>query len=166
MKYILSLIGILLLINSCSQSKKNAKSDSGIKWVTFDELNQLQKKEPKKVFFDVYTDWCGWCKVMDKNTFSHKKIGKYVNKNFYAVKLNAESYEKVLFNGEVLYCADIAAKWGVNSYPTTVYLDENLNPLTRPIGGYLDTTEFNKIVHYFGENAYKTLPYDKYNTPK
>ncbi len=57
MKYILSLIGILLLINSCSQSKKNAKSDSGIKWVTFDELNQLQKKEPKKVFFDVYTDW-------------------------------------------------------------------------------------------------------------
>lgn len=66
-----------------------------IKWLTMNEAIAAQKKEPKKIFMDVYTTWCGPCKMLDKNTFSDKEVIEYVNKNYYAVKFNAEGTEKV-----------------------------------------------------------------------
>jgi uncharacterized protein YyaL (SSP411 family) len=47
-----------------------------VNWVTFEQAVELSKKDKRKVFIDVYTDWCGWCKVMDKNTFSDPKVAK------------------------------------------------------------------------------------------
>lgn len=138
-------------------------SKDGIKWITFEEMVKLQKEKPRKVVLDVYTDWCGWCKVMDKKTFSNPEIGKYVNKKFYAVKLNAESAEKVLYKGEVMSNAELAGRvWQVSGYPTTVYLNENMDLLTQPISGFLDSAQFNKIVHFFGEDAYKKQTFDSY----
>lgn len=168
MKNIFVVIALGLLAVACG-NKSNSKSSenkAGIKFMSFEEMNKLQKIKPKKVVVDVYTDWCGWCKVMDQKTFTHKEISKYVNKNYYAVKLDAESSEKVLYKGEVLTSAELASRvWGVSGYPTTVYLDENLSPIVQPISGYLDTTAFNKIVHFFGENAYKTTSFESYTVP-
>lgn len=162
-KYIIALSLLLGLAYAGTQETDAKPKDTGIKWVTFEEMVKLQKEKPRKIVLDVYTDWCGWCKVMDQKTFSKPSIGKYVNKKFYAVKLNAESQEKVLYKGEVITCAELAGRvWGVSGYPTTVYLNENMDLLTQPVSGYLDTTQFNKIVHYFGENAYKTKTFDSY----
>ena len=61
-----------------------------IKWYTFEQAIKLCEKAPKKLMVDVYTDWCGWCKKMDAETFSNAEIAKYVNEHFYAVKFNAE----------------------------------------------------------------------------
>ena len=35
-----------------------------INWVTLDEAMELQKKKPKKIMMDVYTNWCGPCKML------------------------------------------------------------------------------------------------------
>ena len=61
-----------------------------INWVTLEEAVALQKKEPKKIMMDVYTNWCGPCKMFDKNTFQNKDVADYVNEHYYAVKFNAE----------------------------------------------------------------------------
>jgi thioredoxin-related protein len=61
-----------------------------IKWLTIQQAYALAQKTPKKFVVDVYTNWCGWCKVMDRQTFTEPAIVDYVNKNYYAVKLNAE----------------------------------------------------------------------------
>ena len=74
-----------------------AMNGQQINWMTIDEALAMQKKSPKPIFMDVYTDWCGPCKMLDKNTFSNKDVANYINKNFYAVKFNAEGNEKVNF---------------------------------------------------------------------
>ena len=68
-----------------------------IKWMTMDEALVTQKKDPKPIFMDVYTDWCGPCKMLDKNTFHDAAIVEIVSKNYYAVKFNAEGNESITF---------------------------------------------------------------------
>lgn len=64
-----------------------------IKWMTLDQALKLQKDKPKKakpIFMDVYTDWCGPCKMLDKNTFHDPKFVAYINENYFPVKFNGE----------------------------------------------------------------------------
>ena len=68
-----------------------------INWISLEEVVEFQKTEPKNVIIDVYTNWCGPCKLMDKNTFSNPEIVSYINKNYYAVKFNAEGDATVKF---------------------------------------------------------------------
>ena len=68
-----------------------------IRWMSMNEALEAQKKQPKKILLDAYTTWCGPCKLLDKNTFSDKKVIDFINKNFYAVKFNAEGTEEVTY---------------------------------------------------------------------
>lgn len=71
-----------------------------IKWMTFDEAIAMQKKNPKPIFMDVYTDWCGPCKMLDKNTFQTKDFSDFINANYYAVKFNGEGNTEVNYKGK------------------------------------------------------------------
>ncbi|BDD05227.1 thioredoxin family protein [Aureibacter tunicatorum] len=134
-----------------------------IEWLTFEEVEERSKKEPRKVLVDVYTDWCGWCKKMDKTTYENKKVVEYVNKNFYAVKFDAEDKNTIHFNGNDFEYVETGRK-GINklawellggkmSYPSTVFLDEKFRIIT-PVAGYLDANNFDVILHYIEEEAY------------
>lgn len=70
-----------------------------IKWMTFNEAIAAQKKNPKPIFMDVYTDWCGPCKMLDKNTFHDPKIVELVNTKYYAVKFNGEGTDIINYKG-------------------------------------------------------------------
>jgi thioredoxin-related protein len=144
---------------------------TGIKWMSLKEAQEAIKKQPKKIFVDVYTDWCGWCKRMDATTFQNPVIVKYVNDNFYAVKFNAESKETFQFNGKEYTYATQGTRgyntWasemlsGQLSYPTTVYLDEKLNPIF-PVPGYLDPSAFETVLHYVNSDSYKSQKWEDY----
>lgn len=106
-----------------------------ITWHTFEEAVELNKTNPKKFLVDVYTDWCGWCKVMDKKTFTDDKVKAYVNEHFYAVKLDAEQKEAINFNDNKFEYIANAGRRGIHtlayslldgkmSYPSIVYLNE------------------------------------------
>jgi thioredoxin-related protein len=71
-----------------------------IKWMTLNEALAAQKKAPKPIFMDVYTDWCGPCKMLDKNTFSNAEVAAFISKNYYAVKFNGEGNSEVTFKGK------------------------------------------------------------------
>lgn len=157
-----SLLFVTLFFGSFAPQQMH--EEGGIKWYSFEELNKLQQKKPRKIVVDVYTDWCGWCKKMDKSTFADKQVGEYVNKNYYAVKLDAESNKKILFNGKVMTERELASTiFAATGYPTTVYLDEELKVLTT-VSSYLDIAMFTKIVKFFGDNAYKKQTWDQYNS--
>ena len=58
--------------------------------VSFENALKTAKKEHKKVIVDIYTDWCGWCKKMDREAYSDEGIKKIIKDDFIYVKLNAE----------------------------------------------------------------------------
>jgi thioredoxin-related protein len=142
-----------------------------VKWYTIEEAEVLARKAPRKIFIKVYTNWCGWCKEMDKTSFADPNISKYLNENFYPVLLNAEKKENITFNGKTYkYVTDpngsyneLAAYFLKNQmvYPTLVFLDENFN-LIQGISGYRKPAQFEMIMTYFGENYHKSTPWAKY----
>lgn len=139
-----------------------AVQEEGLRWMTLEEAEAACEKKPRKIFIDVYTDWCGWCKKMDKSTFADSLVTAYAKEKFYAVKLNAEDKNSIIFKNKVfkynpqMQANDLAVMLlnGQMSYPTIAYLDEKLTPI-QTMGGYVDAKQFNMLLHYFGENAYK-----------
>ena len=147
------------------------KAQEHINWVSFEEAVALNEEAPRKILIDVYTDWCGWCKRMDKDTYENPSIVKYINENYYAVKLNAEMKDTVHFRGmdfvsqpggrRAVHQLAVSLLNGKMSYPTTVFLDEDFNLLTRA-SGYLDAQKIEPILYYFQQNKHQTLPYEDF----
>ncbi|SDG40132.1 Protein of unknown function, DUF255 [Dyadobacter soli] len=148
-----------------------AEPAEGIQWLTIEEAFAKIQKEPRKVLIDVYTDWCGWCKVMDRETFKDKAVTDYINKKFYAVKLDAEQKGTIkLGDKEFKYLAqggrginEIALALTNNqpSYPTTVFLDDKFN-MIQPLPGYLKAKEFHQIITFFGDDYHKKQDFESY----
>ncbi len=165
MKYIINFLLLLSLgLTSFAQSK-TAK----INWLTVEEVQEKMKTEPRKVYVDVYTDWCHWCKVMDKKTFTNKDLIAYMNEKYYCIHFNAERRDSVTFNNKKYGLAEnsktnsLAIEWtrGQMSYPTSLFFDEGfVNP--QPVPGYMEVPNMELISKYIAENKHKTTPFDKY----
>lgn len=135
--------------------------------MSMDQAFEAIKKEPRKIVIDVYTDWCGWCKVMEKNTFSNEKVVDFVNKKYYAVKLNAEQAGEIQIGDKKYTYPDLASQLmqGRMSYPTIVYLDEKFN-MIQPIPGYQDAKAFHQVITFLGDNHFKKIDFEKYKAEK
>ncbi len=116
-----------------------ATAKGGVTWNKIDDLEKLAKSGDKKILIDVYTSWCGWCKVMDKKTFTDPEVISYLNENFHVVKFNAEQKQPITYKGKTYEWVPSGRK-GVNmlahemlngrlGYPSLVYLDENLGKI-------------------------------------
>ena len=150
----------------------NHTSGEEIKWYTFEEAVKASKDHPKKMFIDLYTDWCGWCKKMDKSTFKDPQVIQYLNANFYPVKFNAEQKESIQFKGhELKYLSDVSRR-GVHElayalldgrlgYPAFVYLDENQDRITIS-PGYKTADVIMRELKYVGGNHYKDTRFEDF----
>jgi thioredoxin-related protein len=146
------------------------QSQETINWISINEAQELQKINPKNIILDVYTNWCGPCKLMDKNTFQNKFIAQYINRYFYAVKFNGEGNETVNFNGRKFEnigydksksqtrnsSHQFTQFLGVNAYPTTLFFDEKMNLIT-PIRGYLPPKQLEIYLELFKNDQYKSV---------
>lgn len=140
-----------------------------VKWYTFEDAIELNKKEPRKIMVDVYTDWCGWCKVMDKNTFNDSIISSYLNLYYYPVKLNAEQKEDIHYNNVTFKFVAQGAKGyhelaaallnNQMSYPSVVFLDENIQ-IIHVQKGYTKVEPFDEIIKFIGGDYYKTTTWE------
>ncbi len=141
-----------------------------VKWMSFEEAVEKSKTEKRKIFIDIYTGWCGWCKVMDKNTFTDPEIAKLLNEKFYPVKLDAEQTEDITFRGNTFkYIA--SGRSGVHqlaaallnnqlSYPNFVFLDEEFRivPIysnSTSVPGYKKPEEFHIFLSFVGGGYYQ-----------
>lgn len=123
-----------------------------IKWLSMEEAFALNKKEPRKIFVDVYTDWCGWCKRMDKDTFANADVAEYVGKNYYAVKLNAESDREFKLGEAPMTERQLAKQLGVSGYPTVVFIHEDFRTI-EPVAGYQQPEQFMKMLQAFAAKS-------------
>ncbi|MBA3828161.1 MAG: DUF255 domain-containing protein [Taibaiella sp.] len=179
-RLVLAVLGIVLMLPVLHAENKTKKSthkhaaaapvdDKEIHWLTWDEVQTKMKKEPRKVWVDIYTDWCGWCKKMDATTFKNPGLVRYMNEKFYAVRFNAEKQDSIMFLGK-MYVIEPQYKTnklavdlmrGQMSYPTGIIMEENFqNPQALP--GYHPVSEMEMILKFMGENTYRNQKFDEY----
>ena len=142
-----------------------------VHWMSLEEALEKSKVEKRKIFVDMYTDWCGWCKHMDSTTFVNADVARYLNENFYPVKFNAEQENDIVFKEKTYKFKkngsrgfhELAALWLNNrlSFPTVVFLDETQH-LIQPVPGYQDAVKMEAIINYFGSDSHKKTPWESY----
>lgn len=141
-----------------------------INWVTLEEAIELQKETPKKIMMDVYTVWCGPCKMLDKNTFHNADVVAYVNKNYYAVKFNGEGNDVVKYKDKSFSnpnysearaktrnsAHELARYLQISAYPTIVFFDEKANVIA-PIRGYQQPKQLELYLKLFKNDDHKDI---------
>ena len=154
---------------SVNTEKQDFTLSESIQWVSLDEASQLAEKSGKKILVDIYTHWCGWCKIMDQKTYTNPEVVKYINSKYIAVKLNAETTDSLVYKG---------VKFGFNqqkranqlaylllngkmSYPSTVILNEKSEILT-PIAGFIEPQIMLKVLKYYGENYHLSMKWEEF----
>ena len=142
-----------------------------VKWHTIEEALEINKDAKKKIFMDIYTEWCSWCKKMDKATFQDPQIAAYLNENYIAVRLDAEQKEDIQvrkktykyvkngFRGYNEFAIEILR--GRMSFPTVVFFDEKLN-IIQSLPGFQDKDRFSMIMKYFAEDHYTQVPWSRF----
>lgn len=165
---------IFLIISTTTNifSQDKQSGNSTIKWHTMEEAEKLFTKAPRPIFIDTYTDWCGWCKKMDNETFKHPVIAELLNSKFYPVKFNAEGKENVTFMGQTFindgkagraHQLAVALLQGQLSYPTVVFMTkENDKFAVSPVPGYRAAKEMEILLSFFADNTYKSQKWDEF----
>ncbi|MEZ4888219.1 MAG: thioredoxin family protein [Chitinophagales bacterium] len=154
-----------------TSAANSVEMNGKVNWISMEDLPAAMDAKPKKVLVDLYTSWCGWCKRMDKNTFSYPEVAEYINENFHAVKFDAEQQESINFGGkeykfvpkgrrgtnELTYKLILGDKpSGRVGYPTVAFLDENLKRIDA-YAGYKDANGFDGITRFIAENHYTSM---------
>ncbi len=160
---------IILWISLFLFGQTTYAQSAGMKWMTLAEAEAAAAKDPRPILIDLYTEWCGWCKVMDKKTYKNKNVFDYLNGKFRAVKLDAESKGSLQWKGKSYaynsqYKVNEIAFFlagGQLSFPTTVIIPAGTND-PQPIPGFLEPKDLEQVVKYFGEGAYKVQQFPAY----
>lgn len=162
---------IALSTLSFTPIEQNIPTDTAIEWLSWEEAAALQAEHPKKIFLNVYTEWCGWCKRMDTTTLNDPSIARYINEHYYAVRFDAEFKEPLEYKGEVYEYVksgkkgyhELAAELlkGRMSYPSVVFLDKDQNVI-QSIVGFKTPKQFEQIATYFAEDHYMDIPWSVY----
>ncbi|MFT6126091.1 thioredoxin family protein [Candidatus Marifrigoribacter sp. Uisw_064] len=158
---------LLLAIILLGLTQVNAQDK--IKWMSMNDALAAQKEHPKKIFMDVYTVWCGPCKMLDKNTFSDKNVIKFINENYYAVKFNAEGTEEITYldftytnpnyrvgrkgKNTTHFLADALR---LNGYPSLVFFKED-SELIQALPGYRTPKQLEIYLKMIANNDYLEL---------
>lgn len=147
-------------------------TDALVKWTDLETAQKAAKKDGKPILIDVYTAWCGPCRMLDRNTFHDPQTAEYINTHYHPVKFNAEGGADVVYNGKTYknpgfnpamassrnstheLTMAIAPVNGRVAYPTLVYMDSEGQVLT-PVQGYMTPEQIEPILSYFGEGVYK-----------
>lgn len=160
-------------IQLASQAFKEPRHEAElVHWITFNEAYKLCKKNPRPIIVDVYTTWCGPCKMMSAQTFNQPKIAAYINDNFYAVKFDAEGKDSVKFDTYTFTSSDASNPRAPHqfalsildnqmAFPSIVFLNNQIQRLDI-VKGFYPPQSFEPIIKYYGSGDYQKSTWAEY----
>lgn len=155
----------MVVLTSFTMGNNDGETETTkINWLTLEEVEVLSKEEPRMIIIDVYTDWCGWCKKLDKEVFNHPQIAEYLGEKYYAVKLDAETKETITIAGQEFKFVKSGRKGynelahvlldGKMSFPSMVIMDKKLAKV-QVVSGYLEPRDMDSVLRYFGDGYFE-----------
>ncbi|MCK6601166.1 MAG: thioredoxin fold domain-containing protein [Bacteroidetes bacterium] len=147
------LISLFLVFNSGTDSK------SGLKWYDFNEGIKEAGKQKKYILIDFYTDWCSWCKKMDKDTYAHAAVMDILKKNFILIKVNAEdSQKRGQYKEYNVTYPELSQGFGVTGFPATVFLNPSSDYITL-VPGYVPADEMSAILKFIHTASFEKMSF-------
>ena len=137
-----------------SRSAVPAPGEKKLDWLAFDAASERAAKEGKHVIVDIYTTWCGWCKVMDRETYGNSEVADYLKQNFVLAKVNGESSARIHWKGKELTERQFAREVGVTGFPATYFLKPD-SELLGGMPGFIRANDFILIARYVNTKWYE-----------
>lgn len=163
MRFILLIV--LLTATACNRTSEAVQYGSGTSeqafWMPLEEAMQLSANEQKYVLIDVYTEWCGFCRRMIAETYADSRVHDALDSFFLPVRLNAESNEEITFLGNTYTKSELALQLGVRSYPTTIFLNAEGEPVAAQ-PGFVEPSRFHHMLSYIGSERFLTQSFSEY----
>lgn len=153
-------LSLLTLTASLLVADEKNKKES-IAWLEFEKAVATAKKERRLLVVDFYTDWCGWCKVMDRDTYANAEVVKYAKARLVMAKVNAESGALTRYKDRSLTYQQLALAFGVRGYPATVFISPEGEFLTL-VSGFIAPDQFLPILEFLAEGHYKSMKYEEF----
>jgi thioredoxin-related protein len=158
----LATLALLSLYLFCAPPARAA----GVSWRGWNAGLAAAASSGKPVIVDVYTDWCGWCKRMDRDVYAREDVIAYLNQHFVLVRLNAESNERVRYQDRDLTGRSLSGGFKVTGYPTTIFLRASGEHMVN-VPGYLAPDKFMQLVRYIGDGDMdRGVSWEDYSRPK
>ena len=162
---LLLLASLLIVGPSCARddtareqasAPESQQKDLPTKWLAFDDGLAKARTENKPIFVEFYAEWCIFCKKFQKETIKDQKVTKMLSENFVYVRLNAENSEsRVRYKGKSLSNVELTQAFGINAYPSLVFLDSKGQPITM-LSGFVPPQQFIPVLDYIDKRCYET----------
>jgi thioredoxin-related protein len=164
MRYLLPLIlAASMVVLSCNTKDDqdttkvdtlNQKTEK-LKWYSYNDGVKKAVKENKNILLDFYADWCRYCKIMEKETFSDPEVLKELNKNYVAIRIHTDKKtgEKINFKKHSFTTEQFASGLGVQGLPTVVFMNSNQDIISK-VPGYIKKDRFLPMLMYINNECY------------
>lgn len=167
MKTLTLVFGCALLLFSAvvMSAQETAKDEAAINWIDLTKALELAPQTGKLVLIDFYTDWCGWCKRMDKTTYGDSAVMAFIAERVHASKVNPEKEGEIVLLGETYTPRQFAQGLSVTGYPTTclvIHEEGAEKPIVVPRPGYMKPDQLLALLRYYDGDAYKTMTFQEF----
>lgn len=146
-----------------------------VAWKTIEQASKVESKSNTKLYFiDFYTSWCGWCKKMDRETFTNPTVAQILNTYYIPVKFDAEGSSQFTWAGAKYFNTPTAPGARPNThnfakktlgaqmgFPSFGLFKSDQRQLT-VVQGYQSASDLVVILWYFASGDYTHYAYEKY----
>lgn len=130
-------------------------------WFPYHLGLEKARRNKKHVFIQFFATWCGYCRKMDKEVFSDRRVRSAIAKYFIPIRITEASQNKVRYQGQWMSEQELLVRHQISGFPTLLYL----NPEGKEIGklpGYIDADDMYGMLMFVGTQSYLKMDYQNF----
>lgn len=156
---VITIIAAFVLSNPMNASAHESSDTSP--WISFDQMVESNENQPKKIMLFMEADWCSVCKRMKREVFPDSTIQTLLNNEFYSIRIDIESDEKIQFSDEQISKKELSKQFGIRGTPTIIFLDHDFSVIGNKVG-FSDQEEFTALLQFINKEEYNYTNFDEY----